>query len=139
VLPVQRPDWTLNLSADYESQPLVRDVTFSARLDANWRSSVFMSNIPGIGSFGFGTWDTAGAAAARKAFAKANKVEGFWIANTRFGFNDIKIGATTLNVAGWVRNIFDEDSVSYSPGIVIAAPASYERARTYGINLNVKF
>jgi iron complex outermembrane receptor protein len=136
VVPVQRPDWTAGVSANYESRPLFNDVTFSARLDANFRSEIYMSSLtrarPGVTGY-------LSSDAERANYEDANQVDGYWLLNGRLALNNFSLAGGDVTVALWGRNLTDADQVSYAPGFGTALPAIYEDARTYGIDLTFKY
>lgn len=116
---------TAALSAQYESDPLFRDARLTARIDGNWHDEVRMvSRLP----------IPAGHALAEFAPAR-------WIVNARAALTDISFSqGNRLEVALWVKNLLDDDSIVWSQSVAtVTASASYERARTWGLDLTYDF
>jgi iron complex outermembrane receptor protein len=131
-----RPKWTINLSSQYDSPELFGGVHFMARIDGNFRSKQLLTSDVAIGS-GLTVPETPGLRAASTAPAS-------WLVNGRMGLSGFKIGGAKAEVAVWGKNIFDNDKIvqvsGYDLGPVgFIAPAIYERARTFGLDLTVQF
>jgi iron complex outermembrane receptor protein len=116
---------TAALSAQYASDPLFRDVRLMARIDGNWHDKVRMvSRLP----------IPAGHALAEFAPAR-------WLVNARAALTDISFShGSRLEVALWAKNLLDEDSILWSQSVTtVTASTSYERARTWGVELTYDF
>ena len=117
-VPTQRPKWTANLSAQYETPPLVGDTRATWRIDANYRGA------------------HAGTAYTSAALQAEGRIPKSWVVNSAFSISDIAItGDVTGKVSLWVKNLFDEDTPRYILLAPFSAAATYERARSYGIDL----
>lgn len=118
-VPSQRPKWTVNMSAQYDSPPVVGDAYLTFRADANYRS--------------------AHAGTAYTAYQAVGWLPSSWIVNGVVSLNDISFDGANLKVAGWVKNLFDEDGIRYALTQPFSAAGTYTRARTYGVDLTLEF
>lgn len=119
------PKWTSNLFAQYETEPLFGDARLNFRLDASFRSSMRLDANDDV--------PTA-------AFAPAEKTPKVWILNGRVALSDIKLGQINTTFALWGRNLTNDKSVQFTGGIAgVSRSASFTPARTYGLDLTVKF
>jgi iron complex outermembrane receptor protein len=134
-----RPDWTANVSAQYETEPLFDDVTFMARMDANYRSKFYLvAGIPRPVSAG-GAFPSPLTPAMQAAYKEAGTVKGYWLVNARLSLQGFQVGGADASIALWAQNLFDEDTVVTEQSVVTAIAAQYERARTVGVDLNIAF
>jgi iron complex outermembrane receptor protein len=115
----QRPKWTANLSAQYVTPPIYQDAKLNFRVDGNYQSK----------SHG----------GANPRFASVTDLPAFWMVNGRVALDGIKLGTADASLALWVRNLLDEDAISYPIALVVATAASYQPARSVGIDLTVEF
>ncbi len=128
-LPLNRPKWTGQLSAQYEGEEIFRGGHLVLRLDANYR-----------GKTQLGYTRIGGNPAAIPALQTNNT----WIVNGRAALADFDIGGGKGQVALWARNLFNDKSLANVSSLNLGAlgsifPASYERARTYGVDVSVDF
>lgn len=121
-VPTQRPKWTAQFSAQMESQPLIDDVRVSWRIDANYRSAHAGTAYPN--------------APGGIQYQDEGRIPKSWIVNSAFSISDIAVaGGVSGKVSLWVKNLFDQDTPRYVLLAPFSAAATYERARTYGIDL----
>jgi len=131
-LPQQRPDWTLNLAAQYETEPLFGDVSLNARVDASWKSKMYsISSVP--------VTNPLFNAAEQAAFKEAATVDPYWIVNARVALQGFKIGGSDATLALWARNLLNEKQATFAQSLVTVISGDYERARTVGVDLSVEF
>jgi iron complex outermembrane receptor protein len=130
-IPLNRPKWTGQLSAQYEDGELARGGRLVLRLDANYRGKTNLAYTR-IGG--------------NPAAIAATTTDNTWIVNGRAAIADIDIdiGGGKGEVALWARNLFDDRSLANVSSLNLGAlgsifPASYERARTYGVDVTVDF
>lgn len=124
-----RPKWTLNLAGTYETEPLFDDVTLTARLDANYRSA----------SQSIGSIPSNLSAVEKELYRESGRIRSYWITNGRVAFDGIDIGGTKASIAFWARNLLNTKAPSYAISFVLSVAADYERARTFGADLTLKF
>lgn len=125
-LPTLIPDWTSNMSVQYEIAPIRGGVYLVFRADATWRSEqrtshpLQASTIPAFGAIEFSP--------------------SAWVVNARVSVRDIQIGQNTAELAIWARNLTDDKSTSFPLGFGdFLTSSSYQQARTFGLDLNFQF
>ena len=119
------PKVTSNLYAQYESEPVFGDARFNVRLDASFRSSMALDANDDVPT---------------PAFAPVEKTPSVWILNGRVALSDIDIGGAKATLALWGRNLTNDKSIQFTGGISgVSRSASFSPARTYGLDLTVKF
>ncbi len=114
-----RPEWTVNLSGQYDTAALFDDAYLTLRADANYRSAH-----PGT---------------AYTSYQVVGEVPSAWVVNAVASLNDIAFSGGNMRVAAWVKNLFNEDGIRYVLAQPFSAAGSYERARTYGVDLTIEF
>jgi iron complex outermembrane receptor protein len=143
-LTYERPRWTGNLAAQYDTPEIWRGGHAMFQINGNFTSRNLLSNDTALGN-----GDTA---IIDPALRKAETAPAHWIVNGRVGLTGIDIGPTKLEIALWGKNIFDEKEViqispydftpSNAPGFVpigLAGSVLYERQRTFGLDVSVNF
>jgi iron complex outermembrane receptor protein len=122
--PTLLPKWTSNVYAQYRSDPFWGDTRLTARIDGDWRSQVrFLSgsNVVDI-----------------PAFAPLLNGPARWIVNSRIGFENL--GPAHLGISLWARNLTNNKDAQFPLGFATyAVSASFQQARTYGLDMSVKF
>jgi hypothetical protein len=73
------------------------------------------------------------------AFAVIAKTPAQWLVNTRVGLRDMTVGPAKVEIAGWARNLTNVKNQSYPLNFGFVAATSFQQARTYGIDLMVRF
>jgi iron complex outermembrane receptor protein len=118
-----RPKWTTNLSAQYDTPPVWGPANLSFYLDANYRSSFFLVAIPD----------------PNPAVDALYKSPGAWVLNARVSLMHLPVKRGSAEFAFWVRNLTNDGSIDFSDVLGISSSASYERARTIGVDLIYDF
>jgi iron complex outermembrane receptor protein len=122
--PTLSPKWTSRVYAQYESDPIIGDAKLVARVDGDWRSSerfLSGSNYVDVPEF--------------RGFLKG---PARWLVNTRIGFENL--GPAHLDVAFWTRNLTNnKDAVFPLAFVTYAASSDFQSARTYGLDVSVRF
>jgi iron complex outermembrane receptor protein len=127
--PFQRPKWTGTLAGQYESPEVWRGGHWLVRMDANFRSSVLMtSNIA-----------NAAGTAVNPVIVAAATAPFQWIVNTRLSLADIDLGPTRAEIALWGKNILNNKDIAQFVGLGPVGSVIYERAATYGVDVNFNF
>jgi outer membrane receptor protein involved in Fe transport len=67
-----------------------------------------------------------------------------WVVNARAALVDMDVRGANVQVALWARNLFDNKDLTNASSLNLGAigsvfPGSYERARTYGVDLIMAF
>jgi iron complex outermembrane receptor protein len=120
-VPEYRPKWIGTASAQYNSEEIVAGGHLVARLDANYSSSAY------------------GTPNSTRQDLEFAKIPAAWIVNGRLGLADIDVGGMKADIALFGKNIFDNKSITYSVDLVLDIAASYQRARTYGLDASISF
>jgi iron complex outermembrane receptor protein len=128
--PPYRPDWTVNLAAQYDTHELVAGAHGSLRVDADFRSQ---SHLCSCGAELGHVSDPAGIIAA-------TTIPGSWLVNARAALVNIDLGHGVVGTAAlWGRNIFDNKEEVFAGFGVVFVGANYERARTFGADFSIEF
>lgn len=127
----QRPKWSGNFNVQMKPQGLLDFAQLAFRLDANFKSKTLLwSDItPGNGP----------TAQVDPAYLKGMQAPFQWIVNGRIALENFSIGGGSAELALWGRNLFDNREMVQATGFGVSIPVLYERARTYGIDLNFTF
>jgi iron complex outermembrane receptor protein len=123
--PTLRPDWSGSIWAQYETAPLFDDTTFVIRADGNWRSSLRLD---------------ANNARTTRVYDAVGTVPGNMIVNGHASLRNLNIGQIKSEVSIWVKNLTDDKKPIFATQANgILASASFERARTFGLDLTIEF
>lgn len=125
-LPNGTPKWTGNLYANYETPPIFGDATLYFHVDGNWRSSLRANPNPER-------------SVATPQFAPVDTLPSRWLLNSRVALRNIPIGPGSLEFAVWGRNLTDDKSASFPLVTPFMASTSYQAARTYGLEVIMKY
>jgi iron complex outermembrane receptor protein len=121
------PKWIGSVNAQYETRPLWEDAYLSFRADANYQGKYRAIPNPNIENL----WPV---------FAPYEFSDARWIVNTRVALREVQIGSATTEVALWAKNLFNNKDSTY-PLLFgdIEHNASFQAARTYGIDVIINF
>jgi len=119
--PESRPKWTANGSIQYQTSPLIDSAYLSFRLDANYRSKVDLIGNP-----------------PTPAIAALTRVSGQAIVNGRVALRDLEFGRLKGQVALWGKNLFDNKQLDNVLSLSLLYTGSFERARTFGVDLTLE-
>lgn len=123
--PALRAKWTGGLWGQFESEPLINDMTFMFRVDGNWHSKFYLSqnraeNIP--------------------AFAGIKSVGASWMVNGRASLRNIDVGGVRAELAVWSRNLTQNREATFAlTTLGVFGAANYVPARTFGADLTIQF
>jgi iron complex outermembrane recepter protein len=122
--PTLSPKFTSRVYAQYESDPIIGDAKLVARVDGDWRSSErFLS-----GSLYTSIPEYA-------AYAKG---PARWLVNTRIGIENL--GPAHLDIAFWTRNLTNNKDRTFPLAFAsYALSSNFQDARTYGLDVSVRF
>jgi iron complex outermembrane recepter protein len=125
-VPTGIPDWTSNLSAQYETQPLFGDARLTFRADANWHSRRQNDENPNRVN-------------ALPQIAEWASTDPSWIVNGRISLHDIEFGPARAEVALWGRNLFNNREAMFPLRLQNVFSSTFVPARTYGVDVNFAF
>jgi len=121
------PKWSGNLNAQYVSQPVVGNASMLFRIDANYTGRYRATPFTDI-------------ATKVPAFAAYEFSPSRWILNGRIALRDVDLGRLSGEIGLWGRNLTDNKDQLYSLVFGdIERNASYQQARTWGVDLIVNF
>lgn len=123
---VNRPKWVGSAWAQYETPPLVDEAYLSFRGDGRYQSRIGNATTPLTPSYQ--TWA-----------AGVFDTPGYWIFNARVALKDLDVRGIDTELALWGRNLTDNRAKAAGLNLGVAAAANYIPARTYGLDLAVKF
>jgi iron complex outermembrane receptor protein len=131
VVATNRPKWTSSVSLQYDTPEFKMGGHGFFRMSADYKSGYF-PNARGFDDNGDG---------------KFNSADPTWdiihngpkaILNARAGITEFPVGNVMAELAVWSRNLTDNKSVQFET-FVLGYSASYERARTIGVDLTLDF
>jgi iron complex outermembrane receptor protein len=123
-LPTFRPDWTANAYAQYTSQPIWGDATFTARVQGNYQSEIIVHPNATIETI----------------FPMYTKtIPGYWLFNARAAIENFDVGPFKATLALWGKNLSNNKSISFGFNQVGIASGTFIEPRRYGLDLNVEF
>ncbi|HKX80328.1 MAG TPA: TonB-dependent receptor [Novosphingobium sp.] len=122
-LPTVRPKWTSNLSAQYETDPLVGDASLMFRVDATWRSRMrLLSNL-----------------AYSIEYDPIVTAKPTWKLNSRIALRGVKFGSGTAELAVWGKNLANSTPPGQPIDFTFTGFTAWEQSRTYGVDLTLEF
>ena len=121
--PTLIPKWTVNVSGQYETEPLFDEARLTFRVDANWRSRFRLDANPDI---------------PLAIFAPVEFSPAAWVVNGRVSLSDVRFGIADGTIALWGRNINNNKAPQFlTPVRPTFIAASFQQARTFGLDLTL--
>ena len=127
-LPTLRPEWSGGVSGQYDSRPLFDESFVMLRIDAQWRDKTNANANPGPSN-----------PTNNPLYAAAYSLPATWVVNGRLALRDVKIGRVNAEVALWAKNLTDDRSSTFPEVLGFITASNYQPARTFGIDVNLKF
>jgi iron complex outermembrane receptor protein len=126
--PTNSPKWAGTANVTYVTPALFDDATMLFRLDTNVQSKMRMYPYTDV-------------ATVNPGFQPYEFIKGRAIVNGRVALRDINMGGGgNLEVGLWAKNLLDNKDVLYSFNFAeILVTSSYQPARTYGLDVIVRF
>ena len=119
--------WQGRASMQYDSPELASGGFISGRLDGRYRSRMPILSTP-IYDMSHNLSDLE-----NHAFQK-----GYWLVDGRIGWMNIPLGGTKASLSVFGQNLLNKDYVSFGAS-VLQLVATYDRKRTYGVELGLSF
>lgn len=121
--PAYLSNWTTRISAQVDLPEIGNTGgTPFARIDARWRSKSNLVNpLP-----------------ADPFLAKEAVTQAYWLVDGRVGISSLNIGGASVDLSAYGQNLFNKHYYPFGAP-VIGLTAIYERGRTYGIELSIRF
>ncbi|MFN3552051.1 MAG: TonB-dependent receptor [Novosphingobium meiothermophilum] len=131
VAPFARPtyfsNWTGRAAATYTSPDLTsRGGHVSALIEARYRSAYFLTSTP--------LRNLAGQA----VLEDRNRQPAYWLVNGRLGLADLPVGGTRVSISAFGDNLLDKRYISFGAPVLLFT-GTYERGRTYGVEVGFAF
>lgn len=125
--PIFTPDWTANIWAQFDTPPVFgEDAYLSFRADARWQSEMLFNANPDKPQYS--TWGRG-----------LDRVSDYWIVNGRISLRDLDLGGVNTELAVWGRNLADNKSASYALDLGVIGALNFIPARSYGLDLTIKY
>jgi iron complex outermembrane receptor protein len=125
--PVERPQMTANLNAEYDSKPVWKDAYVVARIDANLRGRMHISAYLPTGYTSSDlTPQTASSPAA-------------WVVNGRLALTHITLPMGTAELALWGKNLGDDKTPEYGVGVPFLTSVYWGPPREFGVDLTFDY
>jgi iron complex outermembrane receptor protein len=123
---IQRPAWTANAYASYETEPVFNDATLMFRVDVAYRGKILQMQNP-----------------AQQLYPDLSNLplkdaQAYATINGRIALKHLKFGGVDGELAVWGRNLTDRAEPGYANNSLGAA-APYMTGRTFGLDLNLDF
>ncbi len=125
--PLYTSKLTSQIAAQYELPEMGSGARPFGRVDARYQSRSYNTQTP------LGTTD-----AERARFTPLSSVAPFWLVDGRVGVTKLPLGTVDVSLSGYVQNIFNVRRYDYGLNVLVLL-ATYNRPRTYGIELSAKF
>jgi iron complex outermembrane receptor protein len=120
-VPEYTPRWTADVAAQYRGHEFIGSAYPIARIDTNYTSSTF----PG--------------ANAPLAQLEASVVPARWLLNGRLGVAGFTAAGANIDLSLYGKNLTNNRGETYSAGLGFVLDAQYQRARTFGVELDGSF
>ena len=128
--PAYRPRWTLNLAAQYVSDPMVNDVTVSARVDASYTSV----------QTAFGKVPAGMSPEEEILYRKSLTVPAQWLVNARVALRGFTLRGLEGEFALWSRNLLNNKKANYLIAYdSLLNGVDYQQARMVGMDFTVRY
>ena len=125
--PVYFSKWTGRAAAAYNSQELsAGGPRISALVEGRYRSSYFLTSTPFV--------DSAGDV----VLEDQNHRPGYWLVNGRVGLVDIPLAGARASLSVFGDNLLNERYIAFGAPVFVLT-GTYDRGRTYGVELGFQF
>jgi iron complex outermembrane receptor protein len=124
--PTLIPKWTAELSAQYETPPVLGDSRMTFQLNASWRDKELTD--------GYAVYQTL------PQFSSVMYAPATWLVNGRISLDHIKLPYGEGQVAIWAKNLTQDRSITF-PDILggFVAGTEFQAARTFGVDVSFKY
>ncbi|MBU6266617.1 MAG: TonB-dependent receptor [Sphingomonadales bacterium] len=125
-LPTLQPKWTADLSARYETPPVLGNARMTFQINAAWRDKELTD--------GYAVYQ------AVPQFTSVTYAPATWLINGRIALEHIDLPIGQGEIAVWAKNLTNDRSITF-PDILggFVAGTEFQQARTFGIDVNFKF
>jgi iron complex outermembrane receptor protein len=123
-----RSKFTASGNIQYDTEPLWGEAFLSFRVDVNYRSkydAVKFNYLP--------------APDAPPILRKKGFSPGTALVNGRIALSNMGLSGGRVEAAVWARNLFNERPIAYPPSYPYGMFTTYERARTFGLDVTFRY
>lgn len=121
--PTLAPDFTGNLSINYETAPLFESAYMAFGVTGTWHDEILLE--PNT---------------ARAELYDIGSTPATWVVNARAALKEVDIGKDLKGeVALWGRNLTDDDNLNFSTNFGAFVSGTFQEERSYGIDLIVNY
>jgi iron complex outermembrane receptor protein len=118
--------WTGRISAQYDAPEFSNGSHLQARVEGRYRSSYYLTATPFRNLTG------------QVVLENENKQPGYWLVDGRVGLMNVPVGSSSFSVSAFGQNLLDKQYVSFGAP-VLSLVGTYDRGRTYGVELGFAF
>ncbi len=125
--PVYLAKWTGRAEAAYETDASASGLFGFGRIGASYRGPVYLTSLPIV--------DTAGNISPIEQYRRR---PGFWMVDGRVGLGGVSLGGAKMSLSAFGKNLTNERPNVFGAS-VMALSTTFERGRTYGLELSAEF
>ena len=144
------PKTNLAFSAQYDTPEFDNGSYLSFRIDGDYRDKYYSAGVLLAGVETASTdfplpayvWQGAGFGSEQAYFDAvfdAGRLGGYALVNARLSLVDLPISGAKVRASAFIRNIFNEDKPLFGSQNGVFLMATFERPRTYGVDLSFEF
>jgi iron complex outermembrane receptor protein len=119
--------WTGRVSAQYTAPEFGNGSHAFGRIEGRYRSGYTLTSTPLVSI-------TTG----QNVLENFNKQPGYWLVDGRAGIAELTLGGSKASLSAFGQNILNKHYVAFGAP-VLSLVGTYERGRTYGVELGVEF
>ncbi|WP_181447193.1 TonB-dependent receptor [Novosphingobium taihuense] len=120
--------WTGRAAATYNSPDFTSNGGHvSALIEGRYRSTYYLTSTP-----------LRNILTGQPVLEDRNRQPGYWLVNGRLGVAEIGLGGARVSLSVFGDNIFDKRYIAFGAPVLLFT-GTYERGRTYGVELGVNF
>lgn len=126
--PTYFSSWTGRLAAAYNSPDLTTGgAHLTAMIEGRYRSSYYLTSTPEVNIL-----------TGRNVLEDVNHQPAYWLVNGRIGLANLAIGGAHATLSAFGDNILNKRYIAFGAPVLLLT-GMYDRGRTYGIELGVRF
>ena len=125
--PTYFSNWTGRAAAAYNSPDFRGGGHVTALLEGRYRSAYYLTSTP-----------LRNVLTGQPALEDRNRQPGYWLVNGRLGVADLPLGGSRVALSLYGDNLLDKRYIAFGAPVLLFT-GSYERGRTYGVELGVSF
>jgi iron complex outermembrane receptor protein len=119
--------WTGRASVQYDAPDFSNGSHVFGRVEGRYRSSYFLTSTP-----------LKNVLTGQTVLEEFNHRPGYWLVDGRLGVADMMIGGAKASLSAFGQNLLNKQYVAFGAP-VLSLVGTYERGRTYGVELGVAF